>query len=244
MRDLSEGELDELDDLLDATPEPLQPLDVAMLDGYVCGVLVQPALIDSSAWLPPIFDLNGSPLPEALPAGWYERTTALIVRHHAALNHQLVDDGWFQPILFEPAPVAGEPLTPVEGAGPPSPTALEPLAPWVAGFVHAAQQFPHLLELDDGEVVELLDRLLRHLPAQTDDEREVQAQLAREYPLVTLDDAIEDLITIVVELFDRTHDARYRVEPIRREAPKVGRNEPCPCGSGRKFKLCHGASAT
>jgi preprotein translocase subunit SecA len=28
-------------------------------------------------------------------------------------------------------------------------------------------------------------------------------------------------------------------EPIRRE-PKVGRNEPCPCGSGRKFKHCHG----
>ena len=28
---------------------------------------------------------------------------------------------------------------------------------------------------------------------------------------------------------------------IRRETPKVGRNEPCPCGSGKKFKNCHGA---
>ena len=28
---------------------------------------------------------------------------------------------------------------------------------------------------------------------------------------------------------------------IRRETPKVGRNEPCPCGSGKKFKSCHGA---
>jgi len=27
---------------------------------------------------------------------------------------------------------------------------------------------------------------------------------------------------------------------IRREAPKVGRNDPCPCGSGKKFKQCHG----
>jgi len=27
---------------------------------------------------------------------------------------------------------------------------------------------------------------------------------------------------------------------IRRETPKVGRNEPCPCGSGKKFKQCHG----
>jgi preprotein translocase subunit SecA len=28
---------------------------------------------------------------------------------------------------------------------------------------------------------------------------------------------------------------------IRRAAPKVGRNDPCPCGSGKKYKKCHGA---
>jgi len=27
--------------------------------------------------------------------------------------------------------------------------------------------------------------------------------------------------------------------PIRRSLPKVGRNEPCPCGSGKKYKKCH-----
>jgi len=30
-------------------------------------------------------------------------------------------------------------------------------------------------------------------------------------------------------------------EPYVRAAPKVGRNDPCPCGSGKKFKKCHGA---
>jgi preprotein translocase subunit SecA len=29
--------------------------------------------------------------------------------------------------------------------------------------------------------------------------------------------------------------------PFVRQVPKVGRNEPCPCGSGRKYKHCHGA---
>jgi preprotein translocase subunit SecA len=29
---------------------------------------------------------------------------------------------------------------------------------------------------------------------------------------------------------------------IRRDTPKVGRNDPCPCGSGKKYKNCHGAS--
>jgi preprotein translocase subunit SecA len=28
---------------------------------------------------------------------------------------------------------------------------------------------------------------------------------------------------------------------VRRETPKVGRNDPCPCGSGKKYKNCHGA---
>ncbi|MGD9547899.1 MAG: YchJ family protein [Candidatus Krumholzibacteriia bacterium] len=29
-------------------------------------------------------------------------------------------------------------------------------------------------------------------------------------------------------------------KPLRREEPKVGRNDPCPCGSGKKFKRCCG----
>ncbi|MDD5218778.1 MAG: SEC-C metal-binding domain-containing protein, partial [Candidatus Omnitrophica bacterium] len=31
-------------------------------------------------------------------------------------------------------------------------------------------------------------------------------------------------------------------EPQRRQTPKVGRNDPCPCGSGKKYKKCHGAN--
>jgi peptide deformylase len=31
-----------------------------------------------------------------------------------------------------------------------------------------------------------------------------------------------------------------RVEPITNQDPKVGRNDPCHCGSGKKFKKCHG----
>ena len=31
-----------------------------------------------------------------------------------------------------------------------------------------------------------------------------------------------------------------KIETVRRDAPKVGRNDPCPCGSGKKFKKCCG----
>ena len=30
------------------------------------------------------------------------------------------------------------------------------------------------------------------------------------------------------------------VKPIIRETPKIGRNDPCHCGSGKKYKKCHG----
>jgi preprotein translocase subunit SecA len=32
-------------------------------------------------------------------------------------------------------------------------------------------------------------------------------------------------------------------QPVRRTQPKVGRNDACPCGSGKKYKKCHGATA-
>ncbi len=49
---------------------------------------------------------------------------------------------------------------------------------------------------------------------------------------------------VVVEAFDAAVDGRRpgeRQGTIVREQPKVGRNEPCPCGSGKKYKKCHGA---
>jgi preprotein translocase subunit SecA len=39
-----------------------------------------------------------------------------------------------------------------------------------------------------------------------------------------------------------TAPAKEAPEPARRAAGKVGRNDPCPCGSGKKYKKCHGAA--
>jgi hypothetical protein len=49
---------------------------------------------------------------------------------------------------------------------------------------------------------------------------------------------------ILIEAFDAAIDGRRpgeRIGPLVREAAKVGRNDPCPCGSGQKYKKCHGA---
>ena len=38
----------------------------------------------------------------------------------------------------------------------------------------------------------------------------------------------------------RTVGDGAKTEPVKRDRPKVGRNDPCPCGSGKKYKKCHG----
>jgi preprotein translocase subunit SecA len=43
---------------------------------------------------------------------------------------------------------------------------------------------------------------------------------------------------------DCDHDHEPPREPYRRSESKLGRNDPCHCGSGKKFKKCHGASAS
>lgn len=42
------------------------------------------------------------------------------------------------------------------------------------------------------------------------------------------------------ELLDGRMLLPQKVETVRRSEPKVGRNDPCPCGSGKKYKKCHG----
>jgi uncharacterized protein len=236
--DLSDAEFQELDELLAATPEPLQAMDAVMLDGYLCGLLVQPLLIAPQQWLPWVFDVEGRALPVGGDRTGHERAQALMQRRHSALNRALLDEGWFHPLILEDA---DDEADGADDAASPSPVSRA-LLPWVAGFQDACARFPALLELDDPAVAPALARLFRHLPAETDEERELIATLDRELPLATLDDAIEELVAAVADLAELTQAARFRVDTVRRAAPKVGRNDPCPCGSGRKYKHCHGSA--
>ncbi|MDC8784804.1 UPF0149 family protein [Roseateles koreensis] len=256
--DLTESEFAELDELLATTPAPLQALDASMLDGYLCGVLVQPRLIEIDEWLPNIFDYDGGVLPEEVDATWLARIRELAERRHGALNRAMVEDGWFDPVVLdleEPAEGSAEAAPAVEEEAPSDPDEAaaratydsmslisRTLMPWVAGFQHAALCFPELSEMDDDAVMAALARLYRHLPAETPEEKEVVATLDREHPLKDLDDAIEELVVTVADLCDLTQTQRYHVETLRREGPKLGRNDPCHCGSGRKYKQCHGAN--
>ncbi len=249
-RDLTDAEFAELDELLQATPEPLEALDAVMLDGFLCGVLVQPVLLEPAQWLPWVFDPDGQPLPDTADAAWRSRTQQLVLQRHAALNRAMAEDGWFNPLILEldeqadaEAAESGVDTQPAEAANAAFealPPVSQALMPWVTGFLMANEQFTGLSDMPDDAVHVALARLYRHLPAETDEERELVATLDREQPLASMDDAIEELVVTVADLWDLTQKSRYHVETIKRDTPKLGRNDPCHCGSGRKFKACHG----
>ncbi|MEO8311167.1 MAG: UPF0149 family protein [Caldimonas sp.] len=252
--DLSDAEFAELDGLLADIPAPLEPLDAVMLDGFLCGVIVQPTLVDVDAWLPYVFDAGGHRWGEAEPAPEQRRARALVLRRHAALNRSIAEYGSFDPFVLEfdedevtdgegesadAAAAPNEPKTDGLPAEPVDPIG-GPLLPWVAGFEQAVHLLPGLAELDEPQVATTLARLFSFLP---EDEQGTAALVARERPLESLEDAIGEVVACVAELYELTLPLRYKVEAVRRTEPKVGRNDPCPCGSGRKFKQCHGAAA-
>jgi preprotein translocase subunit SecA len=82
----------------------------------------------------------------------------------------------------------------------------------------------------DREETERRERLMRALQAQ---HAEAQSLLEVPDPAVT---AVAPAPAEMPALADS-------LAPFVRSDRKVGRNEPCPCGSGRKFKHCHGALA-
>lgn len=274
--DLHDAELDELEGLLAQAPQPLEPLDVVSMDGYLCAVAVQPRIVPTAEWMPRLLDSEGSRWPPAhLPAPWMERVQALAVRRFEAIVRGLAEDGHFDPVVSvmpEPAPEGGsgadqeagslgggEPAAdsgpagqtePAADTGPAGqtepdplaevPVASRPLVSWASGFLYGCEVFEALLDQPDDAVHLALSHILRHLPPMDDEERQIQAALDATHPLHDEDDAIAQTVDAAATLWKLTAQDRLSVKTMRREGPKVGRNDPCPCGSGRKFKQCHG----
>jgi uncharacterized protein len=110
---------------------------------------------------------------------------------------------------------------------------------WCQGFLDGVQisETDWFAAADAEELSELIfpiDVLADALPPQ-----ERAAYKPNEWRKVVRD-AEASLADTVARLADYWSIVRAPPVTIRREQPKVGRNDPCPCGSGKKFKQCHG----
>ncbi|MCZ6830384.1 MAG: preprotein translocase subunit SecA [Gammaproteobacteria bacterium] len=100
--------------------------------------------------------------------------------------------------------------------------------------------FQQLLENLKLEVV----KFLSHVQIQREDEAELMAQRRREAAereKLAFQHAQANALTAgQPRPAAGAEPAPSPAQPFIREGPKVGRNAPCPCGSGKKFKQCHG----
>ena len=103
----------------------------------------------------------------------------------------------------------------------------------------AFELFEALLERLKQEVV----RILSHLQIKRQDEAELIERQRREEAArqkLAFQHA-EASVLSEGEPSAEAQSAEATQQPVVRDAPKVGRNDPCPCGSGKKYKQCHGA---
>ena len=102
----------------------------------------------------------------------------------------------------------------------------------------AFELFEALLERLKQEVV----RILSHLQIKRQDEAELIEQKRREEAerqQLAFQHAQASALPEAEQ--ESGQPAEAPQQPMVRDAPKVGRNDPCPCGSGKKYKQCHGA---
>lgn len=187
---LTEADLAALQARLDALPAPCEPLDASMLDGYLCGVLLQPRRIEESRWFPHVVDVDGRAAP---PHHDLAQLQALVRRRHAELDAAIQRRQWFDPWVFE-LDDANE-----HEAATPSQTVY----PWVAGFATAMEFFPDLMREHEAALTEPLALLYRHLdPADLEDADTLLDEIETLEPPEQLEEAVEDLVRATLLIAD------------------------------------------
>ncbi len=97
--------------------------------------------------------------------------------------------------------------------------------------------FLTLLEQIRNEVVAFCFKFWPQAPAEVQNKRVAQSQRMQ-----TIKDSADNLGLRAPAGGDEEGGHRVKLQPIKAEQ-KTGRNEPCPCGSGKKFKNCHGKNS-
>lgn len=232
---LTEDEVRELDEfLLDAVGIE-ESMDVSTLDGFLTAIVCGPRTILPSEWMRWVWDRErGEDTPTFKDHDEAQRIVGLLMRHMndiAATLHDAPED--YEPLLLE-NPNDGDPIPIIDE--------------WCSGFMKG-------VELDAEGWAPLLvgkpEWMSTILLYGTEDGWEVlEAKKLALDEHKALADGLADTVRNIHALW-----LEQRREPIARSVlpdvvrhetvrnpNKVGRNAPCPCGSGKKFKQCHGSA--
>jgi uncharacterized protein len=117
---------------------------------------------------------------------------------------------------------------------------------WALGFMYAVEAWPEeWLPPRDPEAAAMLDTALEAIVALSEDDKGKPSlsMYAEDGPPSVSEQRLNDYgeaIWAVYDLRQLWRSLGPKVETLRKAA-EPGRNDPCPCGSGKKYKKCHGA---
>ncbi len=220
------------------------------IDGYLTGLAAGPRLPEPQVWFQ---DLLGDTFERVFddPHEHARSMAALQARLHV-LCKQLDPQALFEdPDALRLEPLmeewSDEEVAQARAEGLPD-AVVEMLVTgceWAVGFMLAQEAFQHMQATPEGEeAVEQYEAAFGHIAvlACAVSDVDYELHLEKYYPesAPTRDELISQALWSVQDL--RMFWVDYApVTPNIRVASQPGRNDPCHCGSGKKFKKCHGA---
>jgi uncharacterized protein len=224
---LDDAEIARLDALLEAA-SPQDSMTVEELDGFLAALACSPEPVPADEYFPVVLGLPEGTAGD--PAADHAELARLMERHRQSVASQLYAGEQFAPVLAydEDGVALGN--------------------DWAIGFVRGMAMRPDAWEAldEDPEVADLLDPVMVLVgEVEPTGEGGEPPEPVRDEDRKAL---MDDMFGAVMDVYEYFRPQRERnlgpAKPARRTVPKVGRNDPCPCGSGRKYKQCHGASGS
>jgi uncharacterized protein len=218
--------LEELEELLSALLG--EPMLASTLDGFVAGILVCPDLILPSEWLPEVWGadaaIDSAPVFETEQQA--KDVTGLIMAHYNAVARALLAGRGRYEVVYDVDTRNDDTMWEI----------------WIEGFARAMALRP-----SSWDSIAAADRGTRAALAGLQALTEIaDGTTSRAKPEIEeLTKMAPDLIPTWVDDLHAWRVARPSASWAKSIMPgssKIGRNEACPCGSGRKYKKCCGAN--
>ena len=203
-------------ELLDAKSEAHNTMRCDEVQGFMMALLSGPDALNPTNWLPEI--LGEESLFDAKERTEIERLVMVMAADmRMKLDEKILPDLWF----YE------------DEAGNPD------FYTWCNAYLYALDIVPtDWFEAVDQEEFEDLFYPIMALGGIYDDEENGEVILhLNEKELTQLE---SDLPHVLLDIYWYWQAIINKPQTVRREGEKVGRNDPCPCGSGKKYKACCG----
>ena len=199
------------------------------LDGFIAGLLVCPELIKPSEWLPVVWGSEGEDEPAFDSLDHLNRVLGLVMEHYNDVARTLIERPDCYGPLFAVDKRRNEILWEI----------------WVAGFEKAVKLRPpawQKLLTADHETAQAMSGLLTLADVDRRNSRFTPEQL--DGLTAAAPHQIGPWVVTLNEWrlanYAPTQDFQTPRSSFSTPASKVGRNDPCPCGSGKKYKKCCG----